>query len=80
LSTITNLRNPTLKNRHWEEIEKILETKFSPEEPLTLGRLIQIDAFDHVEELEEVAGKASSEFGLEIILKKVCHMSFIQLF
>jgi hypothetical protein len=52
-------------------METILETKFTPEEPLTLGRLIEIDAFDHAEELEEVAGKASSEYGLEIILKKV---------
>jgi dynein heavy chain len=71
LSTITNLRNPTLKPRHWEEVETILETKFTPEEPLTLGRLVEIDAFDHAEELEEVAGKASSEYGLENILKRV---------
>jgi len=66
------LRNPTLKARHWEEIEAVLETQFTPEEPLTLGRLVQIDAFYFAEELEEIAGKASSEAGLEAILKKVC--------
>jgi len=72
LSVITNLRNPTLKPRHWEEIEAVLETEFTPEEPLTLGRLVDIDAFHFAEDLEEISGKASSEAGLETILKKVC--------
>ena len=72
LSVITNLRNPTLKARHWEEIETVLETQFTVEEPLTLGRLVQIDAFHFAEDLEEISGKASSEAGLESILKKVC--------
>ena len=72
LSVITNLRNPTLKGRHWEEIETTLETAFTPDEPLTLGRLVQIDAFHFADELEEISGKASSEAGLESILKKVC--------
>jgi len=66
------LRNPTLKARHWEEIETVLETQFTVEEPLTLGRLVQIDAFHFAEDLEEISGKASSEAGLESILKKVC--------
>jgi len=68
---IANLRNPTLKSRHWEEIEAVLETQFTPEEPLTLGRLVEIDAFYYAEGLEEISGKASSEAGLESILKKV---------
>ena len=72
MSVITNLRNPTLKARHWEEIETVLETQFTVEEPLTLGRLVQIDAFHFAEDLEEISGKASSEAGLESILKKVC--------
>ena len=71
LGVITNLRNPALKPRHWEEIEAILETEFTAEEPLTLGRLVDIDAFYVADQLEEVSGKASSEAGLEAILKKV---------
>ena len=61
-----------MKPRHWEEIEAILDTEFTPEEPLTLGHLVEIDAFELAEQLEEVSGKASSEAGLESILKKVC--------
>ena len=65
------MRNPCLRKRHWEEIEAALEFEFTDEEPLTLGKLVEIDAFSHTEEIEEIAGKASSEASLEGILKKV---------
>ena len=70
---ITDLRNPTLKQRHWDIIENILDFKFTPEEPLTLGKLTEINAFKNAEALQEVSGQASSEASLEAILKKVLH-------
>ncbi|KAL3884515.1 hypothetical protein ACJMK2_024650, partial [Sinanodonta woodiana] len=71
MPVITDLRNPTLKQRHWDVIENILEYKFTPEEPLTLGKLIEINAFKYSESLQEISGRASSEASLEGILKKV---------
>lgn len=71
LPVITNLRNPALKPRHWEHIQQIFGYHFTEEEPLTLGLLNKIDAFDHTEAIEEVSGQASSEASLEGILKKV---------
>ena len=68
---ITDLRNPSLKQRHWESIEGILEYHFTPEDPITLGKLTDIGAFKHGEALQEVSGRASSEASLESILKKV---------
>lgn len=68
---ITDLRNPTLKARHWEAIEQILDYHFTPEDPLTLGKLVEINAFRNGEALQEVSGQASSEASLEAILKKV---------
>lgn len=68
---ITDLRNPTLKQRHWEVIEQILDYHFTPEDPLTLGKLVDINAFRNSEALQEVSGQASSEASLEAILKKV---------
>lgn len=41
------------------------------EEPLTLGKLIDINAFQHEERIQEISGQASSEAGLESILKRV---------
>ncbi|XP_050398729.1 dynein axonemal heavy chain 6 [Patella vulgata] len=71
MPVITDLRNPSLKQRHWESIETILDYKFSSEEPLTLGKLSEIHAFKYAEELQEISGQASSEASLEGILKKV---------
>lgn len=72
---ITDLRNPCLKQRHWDVIENILEYRFTPEDPLTLGKLTDINAFKHAETLQEISGQASSEASLEGILKKVTMLS-----
>ena len=71
LPVITDLRNPALKQRHWDAIESVLEFHFTEEEPLTLGQLERIHAFRHSEALQEISGQASSEAGLEAILRKV---------
>lgn len=71
LPMITDLRNPNLRARHWDKIEQVLKYKFTEEDPMTLGKLEEMDAFEHNEEIQEVSSQASSEAGLEIILKKV---------
>ncbi|XP_070535810.1 dynein axonemal heavy chain 6-like isoform X2 [Ptychodera flava] len=71
LPMVTNLRNPSLKQRHWDMIENIFDYHFTAEEPLTLGVLDQIGAFRHTEAIEEISGMASSEASLEALLKKV---------
>ena len=54
-----------------EAIEEIIAFHFTPEEPMTLGKLVELDAFQHIEAIQEVSGRASSEASLEAILKKV---------
>lgn len=71
MPVITNLRNPALKGRHWEQIEQIVSHKFLPEETLNLKLLTELDAFEHSEALQEVSGQASAEAALETMLKKV---------
>ncbi|KAJ2954382.1 hypothetical protein O0L34_g2646 [Tuta absoluta] len=71
LPVLTYLRNPFLKPRHWVKIEEILKTRFQPEQVMTLQFFENLKAFEHADELMEVAGQASSEAGLEALLKKV---------
>ncbi|XP_064645339.1 dynein axonemal heavy chain 6-like [Lineus longissimus] len=71
LPVITHLRNPTLKSRHWEMIESTIGYHFDAEDPLSLGKLNELDAFRHTEAIEEVSAQASSEASLEAILRKV---------
>lgn len=69
---ITDLRNPSLKQRHWNLIEDIISHRFDPEIPITLQLLTELKVFDKAEAIQEVSGQASSEASLEAILKKVC--------
>jgi dynein heavy chain len=68
---ITDLRNPALRKRHWDVIYQVIGFIATPEDPLNLGKLIEIDAFEHAERIQEISGQASSEASLELILKKV---------
>ena len=71
LPTITDLRNPSLKKRHWDVIYDVIGFVPTPEDPLNLGKLIDINAFTYAERIQEISGQASSEASLEGILKKV---------
>lgn len=76
LPVITYLRNPALRNRHWLKVENILNYKFKPDEPMTLELLEELKVFKYPNEIMEVSGQASSEYGLELLLKKVCLVPF----
>ena len=69
--TIADFRNPSLKKRHWEAIYDVLDFTPTPEDPINLGKLININTFTHAERIQEISGQASSEASLEGILKKV---------
>lgn len=71
LPVIAYLRNPALKQRHWLKIENILNHKFKSDEIVTLEGLEGLKIFNYSNELMEVSGQASSESGLELLLKKV---------
>ncbi|XP_050294811.1 dynein axonemal heavy chain 6 [Anthonomus grandis grandis] len=71
LPVITFLRNPALKTRHWVKVENVLNHKFKPEEVMTLELLESLNVFSYPQELMEISGQASSEAGLEALLKKV---------
>ncbi|KAF6103026.1 dynein axonemal heavy chain 6 [Phyllostomus discolor] len=72
LPVIVDLRNPTLKTRHWTAIEHTVDaTLVDLETPLTLERLSELHVFDFAEEIQDISGQASGEAALETILKKV---------
>lgn len=71
LPTISYLRNPSLRQRHWLRIENILGHKFKADEAVTLELLEKLNVFGYPNELMEVSGQASSEAALEALLKKV---------
>ncbi|OON20089.1 dynein heavy chain, region 2 [Opisthorchis viverrini] len=72
LPSIMDMRNPTLQPRHWQKLEELIGFHLAEmETPLSLGLLIELDAFSHAEAILEVSSQASSEASLEKLLKKV---------
>lgn len=76
LPTVVYLRNPSLRQRHWMKIENVLNHKFKAEEVVTLELLEELGVFNYPDELMEVSGQASSEAGLEALLKRVFFKQF----
>ncbi|XP_036729228.1 dynein heavy chain 6, axonemal [Balaenoptera musculus] len=72
LPVIINLRNPTLKPRHWAAIEQTVDaTLVDLDIPLTLEKLSELHVFDFGREIQDISGQASGEAALETVLKKV---------
>lgn len=75
LPTIGDLRNHALKDRHWVMLEDLLGFRLAElVRPLTLGKLRQLNAFSKAEQIQEIAGMASSEASLETLLRKVLNV------
>ncbi|KAJ8402442.1 hypothetical protein AAFF_G00369310 [Aldrovandia affinis] len=70
LPVISDLRNPALKARHWDMLERVVNASLV-EKPLTLACLQELNIFNFGAEILEVSGQASGEASLESILKKV---------
>ncbi|KAJ8983473.1 hypothetical protein NQ317_014931 [Molorchus minor] len=71
LPVITYLRNQAMKQRHWMLVENVLNYKFKADQVITLELLENLNVFSYPDELMEISGQASSEAGLEALLKKV---------
>ncbi|XP_015429803.1 PREDICTED: dynein heavy chain 6, axonemal, partial [Dufourea novaeangliae] len=71
LPVLGYLRNPDLRDRHWDRIEQILNYMFMPDVKKTWVQLENLGAFLKPNELMEVAAAASSEANLEYMLKRV---------
>ncbi|XP_054978204.1 dynein axonemal heavy chain 6 [Sorex araneus] len=72
LPVIIDLRNPTLKARHWAAIEQAVDAVLVDlDVPLTLEKLSELHVFEFGQEIQDISGQASGEAALETILKKV---------
>lgn len=72
LPIISYLRNDNLRTRHWQKIGHALNYDFKKQDrKLTFKVFEELGAFDRETELKEISSAASSEAGLEHMLKKV---------
>lgn len=69
--TIVDLRNPSLKQRHWEKIQDSVGKMLPKDENFTLGYLIESHVFDFKDEIGHISSQAGSEAALDEMLSKV---------
>ncbi len=68
---IAALRQPGMRDRHWDQISTALEMDVHPTEAFTLTTAINMGLLHHLEAIQEVSELASKEYGIEVMLQKM---------
>lgn len=65
LPVIQSLASKALKPRHWGELSLLLDAKFESLEKVTLQHLLDLNAADHIEDIQEITIRAEKQYTLE---------------
>lgn len=62
---IQGLRNPGMRNRHWDQLSKDLGIQVFPKANFTFTKCLEMGLQNHVEAISKVAEIAGKEFSIE---------------
>ncbi|KAK7819786.1 hypothetical protein U0070_012392 [Myodes glareolus] len=68
---IQGLRNPGMRNRHWEILSNEININVRPKANLTFARCLEMNLQDHIESISKVAEVAGKEYAIEQALDKM---------
>jgi dynein heavy chain len=68
---IQGLRNPGMRNRHWEQLSNSLGMQIFPKANLTFAKCLEMGLQNHTETISKVAEIAGKEFSIEQALDKM---------
>lgn len=71
LPLIQSLRNPGMRNRHWEKLSAHLDIVIKPKPSLTFSKCLEMGLQNHITEIIKIAEIASKEFSIEQALDKM---------
>ena len=71
LPLIVAMRNPGMRDRHWDKISDQLGLTVKPTEETTLQSFLDMGLQDHVPKIEKICETAGREFGIEQALDKM---------
>lgn len=72
LPLIQALRNPGMRDRHWEELSKELPFEFSPDDSLTLEKIVkEFELQGYLDVITRVGDSAGQEYLIESALDKM---------
>jgi hypothetical protein len=59
------LRNPGMRDRHWEQLSGQLRFKLHPDKHFTMAQAEQLGLLNHLEVITKVADVAGKEYSIE---------------
>ncbi|XP_053075250.1 dynein axonemal heavy chain 1 isoform X4 [Acinonyx jubatus] len=68
---IQGLRNPGMRNRHWEVLSNEININVRPKANLTFAHCLEMNLQDHIESISKVAEVAGKEYAIEQALDKM---------
>ncbi|XP_063674391.1 dynein axonemal heavy chain 1-like isoform X3 [Bolinopsis microptera] len=68
---IQGLRNPGMRNRHWESLSDDIGIVVKPKSSLTFSKCLDMGLMDHVDQIAKIAEVAGKEFAIEQCLEKM---------
>uniref|UniRef100_A0A2K5CLM4 Dynein axonemal heavy chain 2 n=1 Tax=Aotus nancymaae TaxID=37293 RepID=A0A2K5CLM4_AOTNA len=69
---ISDLRNPALRERHWDEVRDEIQREFDQEsESFTLEQIVELGMDQHVEKIGEISASATKELAIEVALQNI---------
>ena len=71
LPLITELRDPGMRDRHWNAIKQKVGKDFSVDDKLTLADVFNLNLNKHQEDVEEITDQARQEARMEKMLEKI---------
>ncbi|XP_049715237.1 dynein axonemal heavy chain 2 isoform X5 [Elephas maximus indicus] len=69
---IADLRNPALRDRHWDQVRDEIQREFDQEsESFTLEQIVALGMDQHVEKIGEISASATKELAIELALQNI---------
>ncbi|XP_069857585.1 dynein axonemal heavy chain 2 isoform X2 [Dipodomys merriami] len=69
---ISDLRNPALRDRHWDQVRDEIQRDFDQEsESFTLEQIVELGMDQHVEKIGEISASATKELAIELGLQNI---------
>ncbi|CAI9163741.1 unnamed protein product [Rangifer tarandus platyrhynchus] len=69
LRAVSELQNPAIRDRHWQQLMQATQVKFEMSDETTLADLLQLNLHKYEDEVRNIVDKAVKESGMEKVLK-----------
>ncbi|XP_006886407.1 PREDICTED: dynein heavy chain 17, axonemal [Elephantulus edwardii] len=69
LRAVSELQNPAIRDRHWQQLMVATHVKFQMSDETTLADLLQLNLHKYEDEVRNIVDKAVKESGMEKVLK-----------